>query len=188
LTSSLLKAERTALNFLQHLCGIATCTRQFVQKIDGTPARMTDTRKTTPGLRILEKQAVRDGGGFPHRFNLGTAAMLKDNHIIAAGGIGPAVRLLKQHVSHTVKVEVEIDHLHQLAEALEAGADIILLDNMTPDQVTTAVNQIAGKAITEASGGICLETVRSYALTGVQYLSTSQLTVGAKAIDIGLDF
>jgi nicotinate-nucleotide pyrophosphorylase (carboxylating) len=187
-TAEVLKAERTALNFLQHLSGIATETRRYSDAVAGTGARITDTRKTTPGLRFLEKQAVRHGGGFPHRFNLGSAAMLKDNHLQAVGGIEPAVQLLREKLSHTCRIEVEVEDMAGVAAALNAGADIIMLDNMTPEQVREAVSLIQNRAITEASGRISLETVRAYAETGVQYLSTSKITLGARPVDIGLDF
>lgn len=189
--ASLLKAERTALNFLQHLCGIATETRRFADKLHGTRTVISHTRKTTPGLRLLERQAVTHGGGKPHRYNLGSAVMLKDNHLLAYPSSQPifdAVRELRQKVSHTVKIEVEADALAQVQEALSAGADIILLDNMTPEQVQEAVTLIDGRAITEASGNISLETVRLYAEAGVDVVSTSKITLGAPAVDIGLDF
>ncbi|MEB3287095.1 MAG: carboxylating nicotinate-nucleotide diphosphorylase [Vampirovibrionales bacterium] len=186
-TASLLKAERTALNFMQHLSGIATCTRAFVDKIHGTPAQLVHTRKTTPGLRMLERQAVLDGGGALHRFNLGSAVMLKDNHLTKIS-IHQAVKTLRQKVGHTVTIEVEADTLSQVELALEAGADIIMLDNMTPEEVRQALAVIGDKAKTEASGNLSLETIRAYAETGVQYLSTSRITLGAPAVDIGLDF
>jgi nicotinate-nucleotide pyrophosphorylase (carboxylating) len=186
--SSILKAERTALNFMQHASGVATCTRRFVKAIEGTDAFVTDTRKTTPGLRALEKLAVVHGGGRPHRYNLGSAVMLKDNHIQAAGGILPAVRQIRAQASHTVKIEVEVDTLHQVEEALAAQADIILLDNFTLEDLRTAVGRIGKLAVTEASGGITLDTIRDVADTGVQFISTSQITISAGAVDLGLDF
>lgn len=186
-TASLLKAERTALNFMQHLSGIATITRQYADAIEGTSASLVHTRKTTPGLRLLERQAVLDGGGVLHRFNLGSAVMLKDNHL-AKVSIEEAVHTIRQRVGHTVSIEVEADTLEQVKAALHAGADIIMLDNMTPEQVKVAVEIIGDKAKTEASGNISLETIRSYAETGVQFLSTSKITLGAPAVDIGLDF
>ncbi len=204
--ASILKAERTALNFLQHLCGIATMTHRYTTAVQGTSARITNTRKTTPGLRLLERQAVVDGGGTPHRFNLGSCAMLKDNHLQAlawpqenslenppqnamdtTASLKKAVGLLREKLSHTTKIEVEADRLEQVQQAVEAGADIILLDNMAPAQVREALALIAGRAITEASGCITLDTVRCYAETGVDYISTSKITLGVPAIDIGLD-
>ncbi|MBX2860674.1 MAG: carboxylating nicotinate-nucleotide diphosphorylase [Vampirovibrio sp.] len=193
----LLRAERTALNFLQHLSGIATYTRQFVHAVEGArpdssaPAdgvRIAHTRKTTPGLRALEIQAVRHGGGYPHRQNLATAVMLKDNHIQAVGSIAGAIKELRQHIAHTTKIEVEADTLDQVEEALESGADVVLLDNMTPETIRRAVALTNKRAILEASGGLTLENIRQYAETGVDVLSTSQITLGAPAIDIGLDF
>jgi nicotinate-nucleotide pyrophosphorylase (carboxylating) len=190
--ASILKAERTALNFLQHLCGIATVTHRYVEAIAGTKTRITHTRKTTPGLRLLEQQAVLHGGGAPHRFNLGTCVMLKDNHLEALttqgeNPIANAIRTLRARISHTTKIEVEADRLEQVQHAVDAGADIILLDNMSPAQIRQALSIIQGRTITEASGGISLETVRAYAETGVNYISTSKITLGVPAIDIGLD-
>ncbi|MBK8190771.1 MAG: carboxylating nicotinate-nucleotide diphosphorylase [Vampirovibrionales bacterium] len=184
----ILRAERTALNFLQHLCGVATRTRQFADALAGTGARIADTRKTTPGLRLLEKQAVIDGGGAPHRYHLGMAAMLKDNHIAACGGIASAVAALRARLSHLAKIEVEADTLAQAREALEAGADAILLDNMSLEALREAVAMIGDRAIVEASGGITLENARAVAQTGVRLISTSALTLGAPAVDIGLDW
>jgi nicotinate-nucleotide pyrophosphorylase (carboxylating) len=191
----ILEAERTVLNFLQHLCGIATETRKFVDAIQGTKARIAGTRKTTPGLRLLEKQAVVDGGALPHRFNLGSAIMLKDNHIGALGGLKNALNRLRATASHTTTIEVEVETLAMVEQVLAiGGVDIIMLDNMTPETVAKAV-EIVRKAnggsprgvITEASGGISLQTVRAYAETGVDVISTSQITLGAPAVDIGLD-
>lgn len=190
--ASILKAERTALNFLQHLCGIATETNRYVKAIAGTATKIIHTRKTTPGLRLLEQQAVLHGGGMPHRFNLGSCVMLKDNHIQALAchyenPIAETIRQLRTRLSHTIKIEVEADQLGQVAQAVEAGADIILLDNMSPAQIHEALQIINHRAISEASGGITLETIRDYAETGVQYISTSKITLGVPAIDIGLD-
>lgn len=184
--ASVLKAERTALNFMQHLCGIATTTRAYVEKLAGTPTRLTHTRKTTPGLRLLEQQAVIHGGGYPHRYNLASAVMVKDNHLQGVG-IAEAVRTLRSQIPHTMKIEVEADRLEQVQEAVEAGADIILLDNMTPAEIREALQLIDGRAITEASGGITLDSLRSYAETGVDVISTSKITLGVPAIDLGLD-
>ncbi len=190
LTASVLKAERVALNFLQHLSGIATETRCYTEAIrkTGAQAKVTDTRKTTPGLRAVEKQAVIDGGGSPHRFNLGSSVMLKDNHIKAVGSITQAVSELRNRVSHTTTIEVETDTLAQVTEAVASGADIILLDNMSPETIEEALAIIDGKAITEASGGISLESIQAIAQTGVDFISTSKITLGARVIDIGLDF
>ncbi len=190
--ASILKAERTALNFLQHLSGIATETRRFVDAVEGTKTNITHTRKTTPGLRLLEQQAVLHGGGTPHRFNLGSCVMLKDNHLQALATqtdnpIGTAVRQLRERLSHTIKIEVEADSLEQVKQAAEAGADIILLDNMTPETIRDALKIINGRAMSEASGGIHLGNVRQTAETGVDYISTSKITLGVPAIDIGLD-
>lgn len=185
--SRILKAERTALNFLQHLSGIATETRRYVDAISGTEAQITNTRKTTPGLRLLERQAVIDGGASPHRYNLGSIVMLKDNHLKQLP-IPDAVADLRNRIGHTVMIEVETDTLEQVKIAVDAGADIILLDNMTPEQVKQAVAIIGNQAKIEASGNLTLETIRSYAQAGAQYLSTSKITLGAPAVDIGLDF
>lgn len=190
--ASILKAERTALNFLQHLSGIATETRRYVEAIAGTGTRITHTRKTTPGLRLLEQQAVSHGGGLPHRFNLGSCVMLKDNHLQALAEdsenpIAAAIAELRGKLSHTMKIEVEADRLEQVRQAVEAGADIILLDNMSPATIREALAIVQKRAITEASGGISLETIRAYAETGVDVISTSKITLGVPAIDIGLD-
>lgn len=190
--ASILKSERTALNFLQHLCGIATETRRYADALAGTKAKVTHTRKTTPGLRLLEQQAVLHGGGTPHRFNLGSCVMLKDNHLQALNRHGDltladAIRQLRARLSHTAKIEVEADNLVQVQQAADAGADIILLDNMTPEQIREALQIICGRAITEASGGITLENIRAYAEAGVDCISTSKITLGVPAIDIGLD-
>lgn len=191
--ASILKAERTALNFLQHLSGVATETRRYVEAVSGTDTRITHTRKTTPGLRLLEQQAVLHGGGVPHRFNLGSCVMLKDNHLQALGDINPnqaiavAVKTLRAKISHTTKIEVEADTLAQVQQAVEAGADIILLDNMSPDTIREALSLIQNRAIAEASGGISLDTIRAYAETGVEVISTSKITLGVPSIDVGLD-
>ncbi|MCE3236447.1 MAG: nicotinate-nucleotide pyrophosphorylase [Vampirovibrio sp.] len=190
--ASVLKAERTALNFLQYLSGIATETSRYVEAIQGTQTRITHTRKTTPGLRLLEQQAVSHGGGMPHRLNLGSCVMLKDNHLQAladksANPIADAIRELRSRLSHTTKIEVEADRLEQVQQAVDAGADIILLDNMSPDTIRQALVIIDKRAISEASGGITLQTIRQYAETGVDCISTSKITLGVPAIDIGLD-
>lgn len=183
----LLGAERTALNLLGHLSGIATATRELVRRAEGTGARITDTRKTTPGLRALEKHAVRCGGGVNHRLGLHDAVLIKDNHIAAAGSVGEAVRRARSHVDPTIEVEVEVDDLEQLDEALEAGAEIVLLDNMRPAELRRAVARTAGRAVLEASGGITLATVREIAETGVDRISVGWITHSAPALDVALD-
>ena len=185
---ALLTAERVALNLMQRMSGIATLTSRYVSLIAGTKARIVDTRKTTPGLRLLEKYAVRVGGGFNHRIGLYDCIMIKDNHIRAAGGIRKAVESVREQVSHTMKIEVEADTLEQVEEALACGADIILLDNMDVARLKTAVLLIAGRAISEASGGLSELTVAAMAETGVDILSIGALTHSAYALDIGLDF
>jgi len=184
---ALLSAERVALNFLGRLSGIATLTRRYVDAVAGTRAQIVDTRKTTPGLRALEKYAVRAGGGMNHRIGLFDAVLIKDNHIAVAGGIGQAIGAARAHVGHMVKIEVEVDTLDQLAEALEHRIDAVLLDNMTPDQLAEAVRIVGGRAITEASGGVNLDTVRAIAEAGVDLISVGALTHSATVLDIGLD-
>ncbi len=185
---ALLTAERVALNFLQHLSGVATRTARCVALVAGTQARIVDTRKTTPGLRLLEKYAVRMGGGFNHRLGLYDAVMIKDNHIRASGGIGPAVKAARHMAPHTMKIEVEADTMAQVDEILEAGADIILLDNMDLETLRTAVQKIGSRAISEASGGLTEDRLAAVAATGVQILSIGALTHSAPALDISLDF
>lgn len=184
---AILSAERVALNLLGRLSGIATQTRRVVALVGGTRARVADTRKTTPGLRALEKYAVRVGGGSNHRFGLDDAALIKDNHVGVAGGVGPAVRRAKAAVGHLVKVEVEVTSLAQVAEALDAGAEAILLDNMTPAQMREAVALVAGRVVTEASGGITPENAADIAATGVDVLSLGWLTHSVPALDVALD-
>ena len=188
---SLLRAERVALNFVQRLSGIATLTSMYVDAVRGTRARITDTRKTTPGLRALEKYAVRAGGGFNHRRDLSDAMMIKDNHlaVIAARGLSltEAVTVARESLAHVLKIEIEVDRLDQIAEALAAGADIILLDNMCPADLAEAVTMINGRAITEASGGVSLGNVSEIAATGVDLISVGALTHSAPSLDIGLD-
>jgi len=187
---SVLTAERTALNFIQRLSGVATLTRAFVDAIAGTHARIVDTRKTTPGMRVLEKQAVRHGGGSNHRIGLFDGVMIKDNNIAALGGdrvIGEAVVRARSRIPHTVKVEVEVANLDQLDLALDSGAEIILLDNMPVERMREAVEITGGRAILEASGGINLSTVRAIAETGVDLISVGALTHSAPALDISLD-
>ena len=186
-TRSILLAERTALNFLCHLSGIATVTAQWVTAITGTKAVIRDTRKTTPGLRVLEKYAVRMGGGANHRMSLSDAALIKDNHIAAAGDIAQAFSAVTSRYPN-LEVEVEVDTLEQLSAALAAGARFILLDNMSPDQCREAVKMTIGRAKLEASGGLTLESARRYAETGVDYLAVGALTHSAPILDIGLDF
>lgn len=186
--AAVLQVERTLLNLLQHLCGVATLTNAFVKAVEGTGCSITHTRKTLPGLRLIQQQAVLAGGGKPHRYNLGSAAMLKDNHLLAAGvSIMQAVRGVRAAIGHTQRLEVEADTLEQAREAVAAGADVVLLDNFSLEELQNAVSELKGKAILEASGGINLGNVKAYALTGVDVISTSQLTMGAPPIDIGLD-
>lgn len=188
---SLLRAERVALNFVQRLSGIATLTSRYVDAVRGTGARITDTRKTTPGLRALEKYAVRAGGGFNHRRDLSDAMMIKDNHlaVIAARGLSltEAVTVARESLAHVLKIEIEVDRLDQIAEALDAGADIILLDNMSPAELGKAVTMINRRAITEASGGVSLGNVSEIAAAGVDLISVGALTHSAPSLDIGLD-
>lgn len=182
-----MSAERTALNFLNHLSGIATYTRSFVDAIEGTGARICDTRKTIPGLRAFQKYAVRCGGGWNHRFALDDAILIKDNHIAVAGGAGAAYRAARAAAGHLVAIEIEVTNLDELAEVLEAGATLVLLDNMDNQTLRQAVKVNAGRARLEASGRVKLDRVRSIAETGVDYISTSQITMGAKPLDLGLD-
>jgi len=184
----LLKAERVALNLLQRLCGIATLTRQYVRLVAGTKARIVDTRKTTPGLRMLEKYAVTAGGGSNHRYNLADGVLIKDNHIAACGGVRTAVSRLRPRIPHTIRIEVECDTLAQVADCLACGADIILLDNMTPETLRQAVAMVAGRALTEASGGVNLQTVAEIAQTGVDLISVGALTHSPPHCDIGMDW
>ena len=184
---ALLSAERVALNLLGRLSGIATLTRAYVRAVEGTGATITDTRKTTPGLRALEKYAVRCGGGVSHRFGLDDAILIKDNHVAACGSVGEAVRRAKAFAGHLMKVEVEVDGLDQLAEALAQGPDVIMLDNFSLEDMRTAVHAVAGRAVLEASGGVTLETVRAIAETGVNVISVGALTHSAPALDVGLD-
>lgn len=185
-TVLLLKGERTALNLLQHMSGIATATAAAVELVKGTNAQITDTRKTLPGLRALQKYAVTCGGGKNHRFNLSDGAMLKDNHIDAGGGITNAVNALRGKLGHMVKIEVETRDLAEVREALAAGADIIMLDNMSNEMMREAVQIIGGRAKTEASGGITLETIAEVAKTGVDIISLGALTHSVKAFDISM--
>jgi nicotinate-nucleotide pyrophosphorylase (carboxylating) len=188
---SILAAERTALNLIQRLSGIATITADYVSAVDGTSASVIDTRKTTPGMRYLEKAAVRHGGGSNHRYNLGDAVLIKDNHLAAIGGNHPirdAVTAAKRRAPHTSKVEVEVIDLAGVQEALDAQADIIMLDNMSLAEMRRAVKLVDGRALLEASGGITLETIRDVAETGVDLISVGALTHSAPSLDISLDF
>ena len=185
---ALLGAERVALNFLGHLSGIATLTRAYVDRIKGTHARIIDTRKTTPGLRALEKHAVRAGGGLNHRFGLFDAILIKDNHIAAAGGIAKAMAGIRQRAGHMVKIEVEVTSLPELEEALAHSPDAVLLDNMPVTLLKSAVDRVGGRTVTEASGGVTLDTVRQVAETGVDLISVGSLTHSAPNLDVGLDF
>lgn len=183
----LLTAERVALNFLSHLSGIATVTAGIVEAVQGHKAQIVCTRKTTPGLRALEKYAVRAGGGSNHRFGLDDAVLIKDNHIAIAGGVRPAIELAKAGVGHMVKIEVEVDTLGQLEEALALGVDAVLLDNMSPETLSQAVQIVDGRAITEASGRIKPSTAPAIAASGVDLISVGWLTHSAPILDIGLD-
>ncbi len=183
----LLVAERPALNFLQRLCGVATWTAKHVALVAGTGCRVADTRKTLPGYRALDKAAVRHGGGVNHRHHLGDGVLIKDNHVAAAGSVTAAIAAARARVHHLLKVECEVDTFEQLDEALAAGADCILVDNMTPDQVARAVTRVAGRAFLEASGGINLDTLAEYAATGVDQVALGALTHSAPAADVALD-
>jgi len=185
-TAILLMGERTALNFLMRLSGIATLTKRCVDAVAGTNASVVDTRKTTPGWRYLEKYAVRMGGGRNHRLSLSDGVLIKDNHITASGGIAKAIGRAKESAPHTSRIEVEVSTVPQIHEALDAVADILLLDNMTPDEIASAVEIIGGRAITEASGGITLENIREYAEAGVDFISLGALTHGARSVDINM--
>jgi nicotinate-nucleotide pyrophosphorylase (carboxylating) len=183
----LLAGERVALNFLGHLSGVATATAALVDAVKGTKARITCTRKTLPGLRLLQKYAVRCGGGFNHRFGLDDAVLIKDNHIAAAGGIRPALERARAGLGHMAKIEIEVDTLAQLEEALALSADTILLDNMSLEDLRRAVALAKGRAVLEASGNVTLATVRAIAETGVDYISSGAITHSAPSLDLGLD-
>jgi nicotinate-nucleotide pyrophosphorylase (carboxylating) len=185
---SVLAGERTGLNLLQRLSGIATRTAEAVRATEGTHARITDTRKTTPGLRVLEKYAVRTGGGSNHRFNLSDGVLIKDNHICAAGGITTAVQAARRHAPHTLKIEVEVENLDMLAEALTAGADIIMLDNMDLELMAEAVRRVGGRALVEASGNMGDKDLKAVADTGVDLISIGALTHTVRSMDISLRF
>ncbi|MGI9407202.1 MAG: carboxylating nicotinate-nucleotide diphosphorylase [Hyphomicrobiaceae bacterium] len=185
---AILTAERVALNFMIHMSGIATLTARYVDAIEGTNAAICCTRKTLPGLRAIEKYAVKSGGGMNHRFGLDDAVLIKDNHIAAAGGIKQAITAARAHAGHMTRIEVEVDTLDQLAEALNHKVDVIMLDNMNNDDLRKAVALVDGRAVTEASGGVNLDTVRNIAETGVDMISVGALTHSAPALDLGLDF
>ncbi len=185
---TLLTGERVGLNLLQHMSGVATVTRQAVMAVAGTHARIADTRKTTPGMRVLEKYAVRVGGGSNHRFNLADGVLIKDNHIVAAGGITAAVEAARRRAPHTLKIEVEVENEAQLCEALAAKADIIMLDNMDEETMERAVRTVAGRALTEASGNMGERDLHAVAMTGVDLISIGALTHSARALDISLKF
>ena len=183
----ILAAERTALNFLGHLSGVATATRRLVRAVEGTGAKITCTRKTTPGLRGLEKEAVRAGGGVNHRLALDGAILIKDNHVAASGGVGRALRAARASRGPLTSIEIEVDTLEQLDEALAGGAEAVLLDNMRPSELREAVRRVGGRAKLEASGGITLESVREIAEAGVEFVSSGWITHSAPALDFGLD-
>ncbi|MHC6626969.1 carboxylating nicotinate-nucleotide diphosphorylase [Streptomyces globosus] len=185
-TRDLLTAERSALNIVCRLSGIATATRRWADVLEGTKAKVRDTRKTTPGLRSLEKYAVRCGGGVNHRMSLSDAALVKDNHVVAAGGVAEAFRAVREAFPE-VPIEVEVDTMHQVREVLDAGADLILLDNFTVPETEEAVTLVAGRAVLESSGRLTLDTARAYAETGVDYLAVGALTHSSPILDIGLD-
>jgi nicotinate-nucleotide pyrophosphorylase (carboxylating) len=184
--SSILQAERVALNLFQRMCGIATLTAQYVEAIRGSKARILDTRKTMPGLRVLDKMAVRIGGGFNHRMGLYDGVLIKDNHIAAAGGITAAVAAQRSHLTSAFKIEVETTDMREVEEALRCGVDIIMLDNMTPAEMKEAVAFIAGRALTEASGNVSMQNVAAIAATGVDLISIGELTHSVRAADISL--
>lgn len=185
-TRTLLKGERTALNILQHMSGIATATNKCAELVKGTNAMVTDTRKTLPGLRALQKYAVTVGGGKNHRYNLSDGAMLKDNHLDAYGGITPAVKALREKIGHMVKIEVEVRNLDELKEALDCGCEVIMLDNMSCDDMKKAVEITAGRALLEASGNVTEANIRDVALTGVNIISLGALTHSVKCFDISM--
>lgn len=185
--SAILKAERTALNFIQRMSGIATLTRSYVDKVGTLKVKVLDTRKTAPGLRLLDKYAVRMGGGFNHRLGLYDGILIKDNHIMAAGSIAKAIALARENAPHTLKVEVEVEDLSGVEEAIQAGADTILLDNMSPDEMRKAVQLSGGRVTIEASGNVNLDNIREIAQTGVDLISVGALTHSASAVDLSLE-
>jgi nicotinate-nucleotide pyrophosphorylase (carboxylating) len=189
-TRSILLGERLALNLMQRMSGVATRTHQFVDRLEGRPVRLVDTRKTTPGHRMLEKYAVRVGGGHNHRFGLFDAVMIKDNHIKGAGGVAQAIQAARANIPHTMKIEVEVESFEQLEQALSAGADVIMLDNMAPQQMKEAVHRIKSAAphiVVEASGSVTLDTIQQIADSGVDVISVGRLTYSVQALDISLD-
>ncbi len=186
-TRALLAAERTALNLVGRLSGISTATRELVRKVEGSGARVIDTRKTTPGLRALEKYAVRVGGGGNHRFALDDAVLIKDNHLAAVGSVAAAIERVRSAVGHTVTIEVEVDDLEQLEEVIAAGGDAVLLDNMAPEILREAVERVAGRMVTEASGGVNSETIAAIAASGVDLISVGALTHSSPSFDVGFD-
>jgi len=186
-TRAVLAAERPALNFLQHLSGVATLTARFVDAVKGTRAKIVDTRKTTPGWRALDKEAVRAGGGGNHRVDLAAGVLIKDNHVAACGGVKAAVERARARAPHSLRIEVEVTELGQIEDALAAGADIVLLDNFDPPKVAQAMKQIAGRALVEVSGGINLDTVRAFAEAGPDLISVGALTHSARAVDLSLE-
>jgi nicotinate-nucleotide pyrophosphorylase (carboxylating) len=183
----MLSGERTALNFLQHLSGIATLTRRYVEKTHPAKARVIDTRKTSPGLRMLDKYAVRVGGGSNHRFGLFDGILIKDNHIAAAGSISKAVERLRPHVPHTLRIEVEVTDIKGLEEAISAGVDAVMLDNMSLEEMSSAVSIAGGRVLLEASGGVTLESIGQIAKTGVDLISVGAITHSARSVDISLE-
>lgn len=185
---AILTAERVALNFMGRMCGIATLTRRYVDATAGTKAKIVDTRKTTPGLRVFEKYSVRCGGGHNHRFGLFDAILIKDNHIVAAGGVDEAIKAARDAASHMTKIEVEVDTLEQLDVVMREKVDCVLLDNMSPQELRAAVTMVAGRCLTEASGGVNLDTVKEIAASGVDLISVGALTHSAPVLDLGLDF
>jgi nicotinate-nucleotide pyrophosphorylase (carboxylating) len=186
---SVLKAERTALNFMQRLSGIASLSKRFAEAVDGTDARVVDTRKTTPGYRVLQKAAVLAGGCSNHRFDLGSGVLIKDNHIVACGSVAAAVIRARERAPHSLRIEVEVERLDQLEQALDAGTDVVLLDNMSVPQVVEAVELAHEREVlVEVSGGVTLDTVAKYAHAGADYISVGALTHSAMAVDLALDF
>ncbi|HRJ67891.1 MAG TPA: carboxylating nicotinate-nucleotide diphosphorylase [Alphaproteobacteria bacterium] len=185
---SILTAERVALNFMGHMSGVATLTLKMVRAVGNHKAKIAATRKTLPGLRAVQKYAVMIGGGIPHRYGLDDAVLIKDNHIAMSGGVRNAIRNAKAHIGHTVKIEVEVDTLAQLAEVLEEGVDIVMLDNMTNAQMKEAVAMVAGRAVVEASGGVTLARIPEIAATGVDLISSGAVTHSAPNFDVGLDY
>jgi nicotinate-nucleotide pyrophosphorylase (carboxylating) len=183
----LMRVERTLLNFLMRMCGVATLTRRYVVAVAGTEARVIDTRKTLPGWRVLDKYAVRVGGGGNHRMDLGSGILIKDNHVAACGSVGEAVRRARARAPHTLRVEVEVEDTRAVTEALEAGADVLLLDNMTPKQVEQVVQLVGNRALLEVSGGVSQQTVRYYAEAGARFISVGALTHSAPAVDLSLE-